>query len=272
MDCFKCGKKIPDGELFCVECSLTPAAPVVTPSQKSPPKAKRTGKKAGAHEAKKHAKPMKEEAKHRVASNRQKSSKGKTIGMSIVSIVALVSLCFIAVTYVPFTIEKGKLRAKEANILLREREMDTLEETIELLTAQNATAEKNQELLAKELSALQEQIMGRESDAFQAEYDMTSQLQELKRLSQENIELLQLVDNLELDTEMMTKQIGSLRASNVDAKGKADFLEKYVVLVNNDESTDYHKYGCTLFDEDSFWAYSRKLAESNGYAPCPVCS
>ncbi len=30
MKCIKCGREIPDGDLFCLECSLTPAQQRVT--------------------------------------------------------------------------------------------------------------------------------------------------------------------------------------------------------------------------------------------------
>ena len=44
-----------------------------------------------------------------------------------------------------------------------------------------------------------------------------------------------------------------------------------MVFVNNDGSNLYHKYDCPLFTRQNFWAYSRKLAESNGYDPCSRC-
>ena len=52
---------------------------------------------------------------------------------------------------------------------------------------------------------------------------------------------------------------------------KSKFMDSYVVFVENDGSGLYHKYGCDDFAQTSFWAYSRKLAEANGYKPCPRC-
>ena len=48
-------------------------------------------------------------------------------------------------------------------------------------------------------------------------------------------------------------------------------MDSYVVFVENDGRGLYHKYGCDDFAQTSFWAYSRKLAEANGYQPCPRC-
>ena len=33
----------------------------------------------------------------------------------------------------------------------------------------------------------------------------------------------------------------------------------------------YHKYDCKNFEKRNFLAYSTKLAEANGYSPCPIC-
>ena len=33
----------------------------------------------------------------------------------------------------------------------------------------------------------------------------------------------------------------------------------------------YHSYDCEHFTKSKFWAYSRRLAEANGYHPCPLC-
>ena len=48
-------------------------------------------------------------------------------------------------------------------------------------------------------------------------------------------------------------------------------MDTYVVFVENDKSGLYHRYDCAAFARKSFWAYSRKLAENNGYHACPSC-
>ena len=48
-------------------------------------------------------------------------------------------------------------------------------------------------------------------------------------------------------------------------------MDSYVVFVNNDGTGLYHRYDCGTFLKSNFWAYSRKLAQNNGYTACPVC-
>ena len=54
-------------------------------------------------------------------------------------------------------------------------------------------------------------------------------------------------------------------------KEKAEFLDKYVVFVMNDNSRRYHTYDCENFTHSNFWTYSPKLAEAQGFKPCAKC-
>ena len=54
-------------------------------------------------------------------------------------------------------------------------------------------------------------------------------------------------------------------------QGKSDFLDTYAVFVENDGTNYYHTYNCNKFLKESFWIYSRKLAENYGFTPCPSC-
>ena len=50
---------------------------------------------------------------------------------------------------------------------------------------------------------------------------------------------------------------------------KANFMDDYVVFVEDDGTGLYHSYDCEHFTKSKFWAYSRRLAEANGYHPAP---
>ena len=63
----------------------------------------------------------------------------------------------------------------------------------------------------------------------------------------------------------------ALVTQSAAAQAAADFMQSYVVLVENDGTGLYHRYGCSRFAGKTFWAYSRKLAENSGYSPCPAC-
>ena len=80
-------------------------------------------------------------------------------------------------------------------------------------------------------------------------------------------ELLLLEEEKEAEIKELNAQLTAMDAH----KEKSAFLDKYVVFVVNDDSRVYHTYDCPQFTKKDFWAYSRKLAESNGFAPCPTC-
>ena len=78
-------------------------------------------------------------------------------------------------------------------------------------------------------------------------------------------------DALEQSVQTLTAANEELASSNRLFLSKSRFMDSYVVFVENDGTGQYHKYGCDHFAQTSFWAYSRKLAEANGYTPCPYC-
>ena len=52
-------------------------------------------------------------------------------------------------------------------------------------------------------------------------------------------------------------------------RGKAEFMDDYVVIIEDDI---YHRYGCEELNLDSFTVRNILAAEnSSRYAPCPVC-
>jgi len=83
-----------------------------------------------------------------------------------------------------------------------------------------------------------------------------------------------LCDELEQNIEDLEDAKTTLEAALEAArpyKTKSDFLDSYVVFVENNGSGHYHTYDCEDFSKSNFWAYSRKLAEAQGFNPCPTC-
>lgn len=52
--------------------------------------------------------------------------------------------------------------------------------------------------------------------------------------------------------------------------GKADFYERYAVIVGNSNSY-YHSYGCPDLDDSYFYIFNTENARYQGYRPCPYC-
>ena len=56
-----------------------------------------------------------------------------------------------------------------------------------------------------------------------------------------------------------------------DLAEKIYFYEQYVVVVEDDGTNLYHRYGCSHFKGEYFWAYNVEAAIDQGYAPCAKC-
>ncbi len=165
---------------------------------------------------------------------------------------------------------------------------------------ERASAEASAENLAKEVASLQEnlqttktekteleeqitgltsQISGMETDVNQAKYDQSTATQKLETIQGEIDTLNGTVDELETkleDAEAAQEELqtenDSLSAKVEDYESEISFYNSYVVFVMLDSETKYyHKYGCGYFTKQNFLAYSTKLAEANGYSPCPNC-
>lgn len=270
MNCIKCGREIPDGELFCVECSLAPTPQEAGHGQQRAARPHRPAKTAPP--ARTDAKPQPMHARVPAEPQpRPKGSRKQAVALVIVCLLLAGALVYIGVNYGGLAVQKAALRAREADLTLRENEIVSLERQLADLSGQLTQAQASMTEMEAEIGRLQEQLAGSQSSMSQAQYDMTSQQQELTKLAEENTELLAIVDDLEGQVDSMNSQISQLNSANAVYSAKASFMDSYVVFVNNDGSKLYHKYDCADFTKQSFWAYSRKLAESNGYSPCPKC-
>ena len=78
-------------------------------------------------------------------------------------------------------------------------------------------------------------------------------------------------DILFADNETLQGEFSVLQDVKQVMEDKLSWIDAYVVYVENDGSNHYHTYDCGSFARNSFWAYSRKLAEAQGFHPCPVC-
>ena len=73
--------------------------------------------------------------------------------------------------------------------------------------------------------------------------------------------------------EMQQWQAEALEAQSEleAAREKAEFLEQYIVIVPEDGTGLFHKYGCPRLHLDEFRAFHTNAALLNGYKPCPEC-
>ena len=81
-------------------------------------------------------------------------------------------------------------------------------------------------------------------------------------------------DDLEWEINRLENRIDELEYEGLDDikdKIHLDFYERHVVIVGDDGTKKYHKYGCDDLDTSYFWAYNTEKAEQLGYYACPKC-
>lgn len=268
--CIKCGREIPNGELFCGECSLNPSVRLLNETQERPSAPKtRMQTPQPVRRAPVQAPPPPEYYRPK-----RKRSSGLTTALIIVSLLLVVSIAFMVLQYSNIQVEKTRLRTKEADLALRLDELDELQAQVEELNGQLEQANRDIEAKEQEILSLTKQLTTSMSSQSQGEYDLTAKQQELDRLTSENQELLAMADELELEIDELEDQIEEMLKALEAAKvyqEKADFMDSFVVFVVNGESNDYHTYDCPKFSKKGFFAYNRSLAEARGHTPCPTC-
>lgn len=253
--CVKCGREIPAGELFCTACSLNPAD---SPLQEGPtsfftasvgrmqkPKPVRQGQTAVAERP----------------ARKKSGGIGLKLALIAVSLLLAATLSFLFWQYESLRQERSRLEAKQADVLLREQEAEQLEAQVEELLRQREQMQEDLETQEQQLQELQNQLSGNQNS--QGSYDYG----ELVRLEEENRQLLLLEQNLQTEIKQLTADLAAAQ----EFRTKAEFMDKYVVFGNNNNTGLYHTYDCPKFSKSSFWAYSRTLAEKSGFKPCPDC-
>jgi len=275
MECIKCGKKIAEGELFCVECSLNPRDltfdDLQQPTVRYPaPKGKMQTPRPVKRPAPQPVGPQKpagKTGKNTKSSKKNSGSGGLKAALVIMCLLFAALAGFVAWQYGNIVVEKTRLRVQATDLELRAQEIEDLRQQVEDLTVQMEDAQ--QIIAARDLALkeLEDALSGSESTMSQTQYDMATQKLELERLKAEHTELEK--QAAELETKLA--ETAAALEEAMEYETKANFMDDYVVFVENDRTGYYHTYDCGSFVKNSFWAYSRKLAESNGYTPCPNC-
>ncbi len=116
-----------------------------------------------------------------------------------------------------------------------------------------------------------EQVNTYQMQGAQNEQSLRELQEENLRLVDENADYATQIDALNAQLSKLNSRVSTLQDSNAALQQKSAFFDAHVAFVENDGTGYYHKYGCDYFAQTSFWAYSRKLAEANGYTPCPHC-
>ena len=69
----------------------------------------------------------------------------------------------------------------------------------------------------------------------------------------------------------LKKELQDLESDLQEYKDVAQFVDNYVVFVENDGSQLYHKFDCYKFKGNNFWVYNTEKALQFNFSPCPEC-
>ncbi len=275
MNCIKCGREIPDGSFFCPECAQKEAEKQIDEAPKS-----------SRAPLEKPQAPVSPAPKGEAPSHAAKSS-GMGFWIAIAAISAL--LLLFVILYLSGRSKMNKTvaayRIREANLALQEDELKDLQKENGDLQEKVIVLQEQIDEKEKLIADMKNQLHEHEVAGAQTEYDITAAQKKIEDLEKSKTELQTQLTDLQKEMDELSKAAKeneeklkeaeeSLKKAEEDreeSEEKAKFLDNYVVFVNNDGSEYYHKYDCSQFAKSNFWAYSRKLAESNGYRPCPDC-
>lgn len=102
------------------------------------------------------------------------------------------------------------------------------------------------------------------SENFTMQGEMEKLESRITALKDENNELKRSNNKLKNTNDALNKQLD-------ECNREIEFIDACVVFVENDGTNFYHKYACSKFIGNEFWAYNSNAAVGNGYKPCPYC-
>ena len=264
--CVKCGRQIPEGELFCAECSLNPGAAEMQPREtvQIPGGRMQTPVKRAAP-----LRPVPQTAEKRTVMEPPKRS-GRVLTVCA-CILAVLGIGLAAWQFAGLSRQRRALRLREDDLEERELRLETLQTQIDDLSAELAAAEERSAAQVQQIETLTQTVNHAESNANQSQYDLSEQQKELERTADENETLTGQIETLKTENERLKADYDTLWAEYDAQNTKLKFMDSYVVFVEDDGTGWYHRYDCSRFLKKNFWAYSRKLAEKQGYTPCSDC-
>lgn len=296
-NCIKCGKEIPDGELFCRQCSLEDVVDIDTekaPAASAAPARKKTVKQDTI----------------RLDPIKTKKPVGLIVSLVVVILLLAASVFYIFQNNSIVQRAKNQLRSAEVSAEKAQTESDSLQTRLTDANNEIAVLETEVSQLNSRIEELESQLHGQNSQSTQDAYNASAKDQEIQRLTTQADELAEQLNeaNNQLETtakdleaattaleeitethaqqieqyeETITEQIeeldklndkvDQLESENTSYLKKVTFMDRFVVFVENDGSNLYHTYDCSRFKKEDFWVFNPSYAKNQGYSECSNC-
>lgn len=266
MYCLRCGREIPDGASFCETCEKT----VRVPLEDSPYLSTRVILPTQTAAAKAPPKPAKSPEKK----PERKRSRGLIVAVVLLSLlcVLLAAACVYGVKYYYGTVREHTL------LLAQQEENERLQHQLtekdnELAEQQERNTQLSEELTEKkrEITRMEQEINTYRIQGSEVDLSLRKLQEDNLRLIGENDTYAAKIEALEKQAKTMQEELDALKSRNDTLEQLSDFIDRHVVFVEKDGTGYYHSYWCSRFKKQSYWAYSKNLAVSQGYTPCPDC-
>ncbi len=211
-------------------------------------------------------------------------------GLKIFAVISccLAVLAIAASAYIIFTSSSLRVQLNKAQkeSSTAKANVESLGEQVAQLTEDLSAARTENDTLSVQVTDLQRQINEMETSVNQSLYDkeaaqrsmeeaqsqLTSAQEENESLQEQLTEAESALTEAQTEKETLEAEYSALQEKAEAYETEIGFYDTYVVFVMlSDTDKLYHKYSCPNFTGRNFLAYSTKLAEANGYAPCPTC-
>lgn len=131
----------------------------------------------------------------------------------------------------------------------------------------------------EQLHAFEDECVRLTNKLREAEAEVTSLEEELSRLgSSSYLAIREELKTVQAEKDALTRELSRAQSDLTELQGqleqlidKAEFLDDYIVFLQDGEPTVFHSYDCEKFTRNGYRAYNRQLALSLGYTPCPHC-
>lgn len=218
------------------------------------------------------------------APKKSHKARNAAIVFALIALLAVGGFLYIFINTSTLRVQARKAQMEQQ---AAESHAATLETQLSQVQQELSAAKDTNVDLSAQISDLSSQINSMETSVNQSQYDKESAQRERDEAIKETDDLTASVtqletqisdledekESLEDEKENLEADLAELQDQNDQLTGELSFYDAHVVFVMTNSSDKlYHKYSCPLFDKKSFLAYNPKLAEANGYSPCPTCN
>ena len=231
MNCIRCGRRIPEGQMFCEAC----AGVVDEPLQESAYMNKHIVLPAQRAEQPGAAPAPQKPAQKKAGAVFRRRLRGLTAAVTLLAIfcVLLLGACGYGVYFYfgKFQVERNRLRAQEEELDRRAVEVGQMQ--VELVDTRDALSTARQDLAERErtISKLEQELNLYRIESDESEQSAKAMQDENLRLLEENTDLSRELDTWVTKAEDLTSQLSAVTKERDRLIRKSDFVDAHIAFI-----------------------------------------